>query len=139
MGRTAKGLGFLLLVAVLGAGCGSPQPSPQLTLSIANETSIAVGLVVNGSVVATVPAGVTEDPVKATLPALPWTVEARSPSGRTLETMIVRPGDTQTMSSENGQTQTGDVTRVLLGCGRLAIWAGPEIEGPYSPVSDDCH
>jgi hypothetical protein len=43
MGRTAKGLGFLLLVAVLGAGCGTPQPSPQLTLSIANETSIAVG------------------------------------------------------------------------------------------------
>jgi hypothetical protein len=139
MGRTAKGLGFLLLVAVLGARCGTPQPSPQLTLSIANETSIAVGLVVNGSVVATVPAGVTEDPVKATLPELPWTVETRSPSGRTLSTMIVRSGDTKTMSSANGQTQTGDVTRVLLSCGRLAIWAGPEIEGPWSPTADDCH
>ena len=139
MGRTVQSLGSLLLVAVLAAGCATPQPSPQLTLSIANETSIAVGLVVNGTVVVTVAPGATQDPVKATLPALPWTVKTSSPSGRTLSTMTVRLADIQTMSGANGQTQTGDVVRVVLACGRLAIWAGPEIEGPWTPIADDCH
>jgi hypothetical protein len=128
-----------MVVALVG-GCGQPAPASSLILSIANETTIRVALVVNGTVVTTVGPGVTEDPVNANLPRLPWTVETRSPSGRTLSAMTVREGDTTATSDARGQTFTGDVVRVALSCGHLEVWAGPQIEGPAmsNPRPDDC-
>ena len=108
-----------------------------MTLSVENETSIDVALSVNGTRVGIVPAGTTEDPMNVSLPELPWTVEALSPSGRVLLTLVVHPGDVW-RSSSNGLTESGAVARVALACGRLAVWAGFQIEGPYSPVSGDC-
>lgn len=140
MNRVMRRLGYPLVVVVLVAACGGPTPSPQLTLSVANATTIRVALIVNATLITTVAPGVTDDPVEAALPSLPWKVETRSPSGRTLSTMPVKAGDTTASSDSRGQTWTGDVVRVALSCGRLDVWAGPQIEGPAesSPYPDDC-
>jgi len=127
-----------------GANPSSPLPSPSstpMTLSIENDTTIAVTLVVNGKVIETVPAGGYEDPVKAELPALPWNVETRSPSGRVLSSMTVHAGDVWSTTYPNGNGETkGDAVRVDLSCGRLDVWSGPPLLGPAPDPgpSGDC-
>jgi hypothetical protein len=102
-----------------------------MKLSIQNGTTIAVTLVVNGSVIEIVPPGGYEDPIKGNLPAMPWTVEIRSPAGRTMTTLDVHNGDYATASLPNGGLQEKGVGRRLdLSCGRLDLWYGPPILGP---------
>ncbi len=120
----------MLVLAALVAGCASGASSSasasSARLSVANSTTIPVTLVVNGAVVEIVPPGVAEDPVKAALPPLPWSVETRSTSGRVLSTMTVKPGDSA--------GSFGDAVRADLACGRLDIWSGPPMLGPmFSP------
>jgi hypothetical protein len=127
-----------------GANPSSPLPSSsgtETTLSIENDTTIAVTLVVNGKVIETVPAGGYENPVKAELPALPWNVETRSPSGRVLSSMTVHSGDVwQTTDPNGGGEANGDAVRVDLSCGRLDVWSGPPLLGPAPDPgpSGDC-
>jgi len=131
--RTRLPLAVVLSVIAL-AGCGtttSPMPSatPPLlpTVSVANGTNILVAIAVNGTVVETVPPGTTEDPIPATLPARPWTVEARSPSGKVLATLTVSAQDFISANS-------GAAVREDLACGRLDLWSGPPLLGPmFSP------
>ncbi len=123
---------------MVAVGCGaagssaSRSPTPSPGLSIANGTTLTVTLVVNGTMVGTFAPGVERDPIPATdLPALPWNVEARSPSGRVLTSMTVRPGDVWQTSLPNGEgSARGDGARVDLSCGRLDIWSGPPMLGP---------
>jgi len=116
----------MLVLAVLLAGCaGGASPSAStgsVRLSVANFTTIPVTLVVNGAVIEIVAPGVAEDPGKAPLPPLPWSVETRSPSGRVLSTMTVKPGDSA--------GSFGGAVRADLTCGRLDIWSGPLMAGP---------
>lgn len=99
----------------------------QPAISVANGTTVPVAIAVNGTVVETVPVGTTEDPIHATLPARPWTVEARSPSGRVLATMTVSANDF--ISSTSGKAVREDHA-----CGRLDVWSGPPLLGPmFSP------
>jgi hypothetical protein len=80
----------------------APTPPLLPTISVANGTTVPVAITINGVQVGTVPPGKTEDPISATLPARPWTVEARSPSGRLLATLLraarplVRPASART-------------------------------------------
>jgi hypothetical protein len=91
-------------------------------------------LVVNGRTVGEVPPGGQRTLTAFGLPALPWTVEARSPTGRVIMTFRAQPGDFQKFSS---QAQLVD-----LSCGRLWIWVGdvtpeaPRVPSPYP--SGDC-
>jgi hypothetical protein len=138
------GLGATLaLCATLAAGCSSsagasPSASAAIPLSVANSTTIAVTIVVNGETVATVQPGSQAD-ITAGLPPLPWDVESRSPSGRVLSSMTVREGDYWATMHPDGHTEIrGDGVRVDLSCGRLDIWYGPRLLGPmFSPGSDD--
>jgi hypothetical protein len=115
-----------------------------MALSIQNGTTITVTLVVNGTTVETVPLGTQESPIKAAIPALPWNVETRSPSGRVLSTMTVREGDaTQTTLANGGIEHQGDFARADLSCGRLDVWAGdvrpigpPPDQNASYPVGD---
>ena len=134
-------------VSAGGAGSGKttasadPRPSQGMKLSISNGTTIPVALVVNGSVIETVPPGGYEDPIKGDLPAMPWNVETRSPSGRVLSTLVVHAGDFRQTSLPNGGTEVrGDAVRVDLSCGRLDLWFGPPMLGPtFIPgPSGDC-
>jgi len=144
---------WLVLAAMAVSGCvgsggtselpATPAPSPTATvaLSIANYTTIAVTLVVNGSVVEVVPPGGYQDPIKAALPGLPWTVETRSPSGRVLSSMTVWPGVVWQTSYPNGEGAAhGDAVRVDLSCGRIDVWSGAPLLGPPPGpgTSGDC-
>ncbi len=129
---------FLAAAAiVLGACAGPPPPTPPTatglvvpTLSVANGTTITVIVAVNGAVVATVPAGETDDPIVAPLPPQPWTVEARSPGGRVLAALTA--GRAQAVSAAESVSAFAD-----LACGPLALWAGgPRGDHPAaSPAS----
>lgn len=102
-----------------------------MTLSIENDTTIAVTLAVNGKVVETVPPGGYQDPIKAESPAPPWNVETRSPSGRVLSSMTVGAGDAWQTTYPNGAGGAhGDAVRVDLSCGRLDVWSGAPLLGP---------
>jgi hypothetical protein len=65
------------------------------------------------------------------LPALPWAIEARSPSGRVLTSLTVNSGDVWQVTFPDGSVGSkGDAARVDLSCGRLDIWSGPPLAGP---------
>jgi hypothetical protein len=114
------------LVALAVAACAGPEvtPSPaQVVLpnfSVSNETTVPVTIAINGIVVGTLPAGSAENPIPAVLPSRPWTVEARSPSGRVLDTLTV-----------TAQDYLAKFARADLACGRIDIWSGgPQPLGP---------
>ncbi|OGO59183.1 MAG: hypothetical protein A2V85_14205 [Chloroflexi bacterium RBG_16_72_14] len=134
-------LALASLLAIGLIGC-TPDPGSVLTppaavelppLSVSNETSIPISLIVNGEVIEIVSPGDREDPIEAALPSLPWSIEARSPTGRVLVTLAVGPEDRITATH-------GRATGVDLSCGRLRIWSGPPLDGPtFIPgPSGDC-
>ena len=93
---------------------------------------MTVTLVVNGqSVGAFLPGCPCPTIDLAALPPLPWTVEARAPSGRVLTSMNVAPGEIQ---SADSSVHTIPMGRVDLTCGQLTIWAGDF--APSGPVPD---
>jgi hypothetical protein len=112
-------------MAVALAACSGVGSS----FSVANGTTIPVTIVVNGATVETVPPGTTENPIKASIPGRPWTVEARSPSGRVLTTMTVAANDQ--LSNTSGRVGSAD-----LACGRLTIWAGAPVVGEPTFIPD---
>ena len=131
-------IALALVTAGFAAGCQpgvSPTPSVASLppLSISNGTSIPVTLVVNGSVVETVAPGDRQDPITASLPERPWTIETRSPSGRVLSTLTVS-------ATDHISNTSGRAVRVDLSCGRLDVWSGPPLLGPmFSPgPTGDC-
>jgi len=135
MGRHRSPFAAAALAAVFAVGCasgGTPAPTPPPGLSISNGTTLTVTLVVNGMPVATFARGTGRDPIPASeLSALPWNVEARSPSGRVVASMTVHPGDVSATTGPNGEGGAkGDGVRVDLSCGRLDIWSGPPLIGP---------
>jgi hypothetical protein len=105
-----------------------------MSVSIANGTTLTVSLVVNDAAVATVAPGDDANISASQLPSLPWTVEARSPSGRVLVSLVVHDGDV--VDNVNPATGNGSYigrgSRVDLSCGRLDIWSGPPMLGPSS-------
>jgi len=125
-------------VILLATGCAAPATSVPtarvaLSLNVGNATALDVTLVVNGEVEGVYAANgplTTLDPAK--LPALPWTVEAKSPTGRILTTMTVTLDDA-TQSDPNVHRIPSNW--VDLSCGRLTIWAGdyPPSGGPVPP------
>ena len=140
------------LLCALLAGCGTAIPtasagisdttiSPSATallnpsLHITNGTTLTVTLVVNGQRVWDLSPGSPAPGIDvADLPPVPWSVEARSPSGRVLVSMQVQPGD--------GQAYTSKAQLADLSCGRLWIWVGdvtPDAPKEPSPApSGDC-
>ena len=139
-----RGIVAVLLAVALGACNLTTGAATHVSLGISNGTTLAVTLFVNGERVASYPPGgppPTIDP--ASLPPLPWIVEARSPSGRVLTTMDllekagpitmqVKLGDIQATALPNGGVEySSQFGRVDLSCGRLTIWAGDiEPSGP---------
>jgi hypothetical protein len=148
VGGRARALAAASALLLAAAACsGSPSAAPEATaptaapfgqfggravLGISNGTSLAVSLVVNGRVVGTAEPGVGLAPIPIdALPPLPWTVEARAPSGRVLTSMEVARGSIST----DGTQSTGPFGRVDLSCGRITIFAGYfSPSGPVPPA-----
>ncbi len=140
---------FLLTAVVLTVGIGAamlsagglPRLSPTESfpidsadaLHVANGTTIAISIELNGAIVATVEANTERDIAIAQLPPAPWTVDAISPAGRALATLSV-PTLTG-VSNRSGYGQRAD-----LSCGRLDLWIGPPLLGPtfIAGASGDC-
>jgi hypothetical protein len=116
----------LLLLMVVIAGCSFAPSEAKPALGVSNGTTMTVTLVVNGQPIAAFPPGAPAPAINvASLPALPWTVEARSPSGRVLTSMTVAVGQVgQTTDPSGVELASGTIGRVDLSCGRLTIWAG---------------
>jgi hypothetical protein len=143
--RLARWL-LLAAVAIALTGCGpapvvtSEPASSPVALGVSNGTTLTVTIVVNGRKIADFPAGgpVPSIDPKA-LPPLPWHVEARSPSGRVLTSMDVKPEE---VSDVGGNGSQGAFNRVYLSCGPLTISAGNVVpEGPVplgSATPGDC-
>ncbi len=132
------------LVAVALAACSAvPTPPPGAgsgglpALGVSNGTSLDVTLVVNGAAVAVYPArGPAPSLAPGALPPLPWSVEARSPSGRVLASMAVTSPGSATVLPDGAVEHVGaGMGRVDLSCGRLTIWAGDVVPSGPAPAS----
>jgi hypothetical protein len=132
----------LLLLSIAAAvavfACNAASSTTPVDLGIANGTTLTVSLFVNGQVVGVSrpdAPGPSIDP--SALPPLPWTVEARSATGRVLSSMLVEPGEVGTATGPDGEnSHSGTFDRVDLSCGRLTIWAGDVVpSGPAPPPS----
>jgi hypothetical protein len=75
------------------------------------------------------------------LGAMPWAIEATSPSGRILLELVALPGVVWSTTEPDGSTsQHGAANRVDLSCGRLDVFVGPPLLGPMPGlgVPGDC-
>lgn len=137
-----RGVLCLAAAALLVAGCAAPTAPAATTalppssasaatygVSVANGLTVPVTVYVGGEEIGTVSPGATQDWAPATLPAKPWSVEARSASGRVLASMTVSASDY--ISSTFGKATSAD-----LACGRLQLWSGPPTTGGPTFIAD---
>jgi hypothetical protein len=156
--RTWHLVAAAIVLGLIAIGCSEPEdskavqqgglghhlvPAGSMTINLANETSLAVTLVVNGDVAGAVTVGQSASFSASRLPDLPWAIEARTMSGRVLTSMTVKAGDVWTTDAPGGPVSKGPWTSVMLSCGRLDIWSwsgapppAPSEPGPRSP--GDC-
>ena len=129
-------LAALVLAALLFAACGSFVPAPPSSpafdadIQVVNDTKLAVTVVVNGAPIGTVPAFEAASLPDAALPAKPWSIEARSPSGRVLLAFTVEPGQAASSTEGGVTTMSGAGSRADLSCGRLDVTVGAPLMGP---------
>jgi hypothetical protein len=113
----------------------------MLDLHVSNGTTLPVSITVNGQDIGAVRAGDVLTVPSGVLPPMPWTVDARSPSGRLLTTMTANREDIHQEDFGNGTTQeSGAGARIDLSCGRLDLWVGVRPLGPVPGpgVPGDC-
>ena len=137
VGRQVTRAALTLFVALAVAACGSffptaaASPAFDAEIQVVNDTKLAVTIGVNGANIGVVPAHQTMTIPSSALPAKPWSVEARSPSGRVLLTFTVQPGEvTSTTTPDGVTTTTGAGSRADLSCGRLDVTVGGPMMGP---------
>ena len=149
----ARSPAVIVVVAAIAAGClPSPMQAPKppsmlpvtgpIGLDASNGTKLDVRIVVNGLTVATLaPGSNVEEIPQSEMPPMPWTIEALSPSGRVLTSLVVWPGDvSRALDPSGGDILRGAGARVDLSCGRLDLWVGPPMIGPAPGpgVAGDC-
>jgi hypothetical protein len=136
-----------LLTSLFLASCAGSTPTyPTVeggqfggrpVLGISNGSTLTVTLFVNGKSVGSAAPGVGLEPIDlVNLPAMPWTVEARSSSGRVLTSMTVNSGDVAAGTDSGADLSTrGTMGRIDLSCGRITIWAGYSQPSGPAPVA----
>jgi hypothetical protein len=141
---------FAALVAVGGLivnACGPILPTTGVlpvdyTLHVDNGTTMALTIVVNGQPVALAAAKDAKAVPVAALPPLPWSVEARSTSGRVILTLAVEPGSVVDIRNADGTgSHSAPGARADLSCGRIDMYPGSAgmMGPPPGPgVAGDC-
>jgi len=140
-----------LAAAMLLGGCSllegfvpnlRPGPTPQpAQIEVSNGTTLDLALFVNGTQVASIPGGGGTTVPPDRLPPMPWSVEARSSSGRVVASFGATTDELEPVVGvdSTGWTIAGD--RVDLSCGMLVMFAGTiaivgPVPGPGTP--GDC-
>ena len=130
-GFPAGAAALVLATAISIAGCAIEPVGNSPSLGVDNGTTLAVTIVVNGSRIETVPPKTQRIIGAGALPAMPWNLQALSPSGRLLLDLQVVAGSVSETTDANGETSMrGAGNRVDLSCGRLDVYAGPPLMGP---------
>lgn len=102
-----------------------------MELSVSNETSLDLVLVVNNQSIQALAAHTLTIVSASELPPLPWAAEVQLPSGRSLIAAVARAGDVWSRAIPNGGTEMHGIgTRVDLSCGRIDLYTGPPLMGP---------
>lgn len=109
-------------------------PTQAMSLTVSNGTDLSISLVVNGHVVKVIAPQAGAGPIpESELPAAPWSVEARTVSGRILTSMTVTAQElVETVVPGGGVMVHIPMARIDLTCGRLTIFAGDH--APSGPV-----
>jgi len=134
-------LACLLLAGALAGCSGVPElngPTETvlvpLTLSVSNQTTLPVTLVVNQLEFGPYEPGSSDDPIDSRLlPDAPWHVEAKTPSGRILLSFDVDQANV--WRSVDGSQTASAGARADLSCGRLDVWVVYPMAGPAPPGS----
>jgi hypothetical protein len=114
---------------VLLASCSTPIATDPLNVS--NQTTIGVGLFVNGDHVADLEPHGTAEIAPVALPPPPWHFEARTSADRVLLSLDVRPDPVRrTVLPDGGASIAGAGIRAELSCGQIDLWVGPPLYGP---------
>jgi hypothetical protein len=118
----------LVVLAVVVSGCSAP---PGTKLVVDNGTTLAVTVVVNGQNIGMVAPQTQQSFDASGMPAMPWSIQVLSPSGRLLTSVSADPGSAGSSTDADGHTtQYGVGSRVDLSCGRLDVYVGPPMIGP---------
>ena len=120
---TSRLLGLVPSFILLAMACGAPTP---YDLHVENETDLSVRVQIGASFVAVIGPHASATLEASKLPAMPWSVEARTALGRRLLSLAVRQEDI----SVGGNSQRGAGARLDLSCGRLDVWVGVPMLGP---------
>jgi hypothetical protein len=145
--RKAVAIAAASLLAMVLAGCrampgvGPADPASIPAFGATNGTRLDIGLFVNGQLVAKLSPGQSIDPSTTPMPPLPWSVEARSATGRVLGSTSVQPGGATCIPVEGGVERcSGALILVTLVCGRFEFFAGtvPSIPAPMPGVGEPC-
>lgn len=123
------------------AACRIVASPERHDLNVDNGTTLSVAVAVNETVVATIAPGESERIASDNLPALPWSVDAKTPTGRVLLHLDVPVGSVWSKTNPDGSTEHhGAANRVDLSCGRLDLYVGPPLAGPMPGpgVPGDC-
>jgi hypothetical protein len=140
---TMRRLALATAAAVLMAACSgmpAPWPSPN-DLHVVNETTRAMTILLNGTMVTTVAAQESVTLSAASLPAGNWRVEARLPGGRVVLGTLVEQASVIPMPEVGGKAiVSGSSMWADLSCGRIGVWVGtPAERPPVGPgVPGDC-
>ncbi len=104
----------------------------RMRLEVSNGTTIAVRLTVNGQPGRPVAAGQSLDVGVDDIGPPPWAAQVRTVAGRVLLELVVSAGDVVTQANGDGsRSAQGPGARVDLSCGRIDIWSGPPLMGPF--------
>jgi hypothetical protein len=132
-GRQLKviGVGGMFLCSLVVAACSAKAPPPSI--GIANQSSLTVTLVVNGSPVTTLMPGFETAAIDpGTLPALPWHIEVQ-----------IGDGQGQILADVTGDgTAVNSVSSWSSTCGVVTIWwarGAPSLDPVTPRATSDCH
>lgn len=130
-----------LAVAAVVAGCAAlagiregGRPS-DYDIHVANDTTMALGITVNGALVAQAPPGQPTTVAAAALGPLPWDVRAVTASSRIVAQVRVEAQSVGCVDHPDGSRECGGALVLEdLSCGRLVLYVTPVPPSLPAPV-----
>jgi hypothetical protein len=123
------GPGAMAAVMALLIGCTAAAAPP---VSVSNLTEVAIALYVNGTLAETLDPGTASAVPLSGREGLPFSIEARTPSGRAIAWWTIT--DDQYAAAASGNV--GQDSTMGFPCGTIRLTVGTPVE-PQPPAADD--